>query len=137
MKPQKQLFFFVILLLGILAGVYYFQKPSDHNESIQNGLQLAAKKQKIVFVKVGESWCPPCVEMEKLLSSSPRLKELLKSFIFVKTGLNNPELKPLQISAIPFLIFYAPDGKEIARNIGFLQEKDMVAFLEKVLKERQ
>ena len=133
---SKNIFFFVAVLLGIGVALYN-NNQSHSNDSVQNALVRATKEQKIVFVKVGESWCAPCVKMEELLSSDPRLQELLKSFIFVKTGLNNPELKDLKISAIPFLIFYAPDGKEITRHVGFLQADDMVAFLEKILAQRK
>ncbi|NUM36087.1 MAG: thioredoxin family protein [Candidatus Brocadiae bacterium] len=135
MTSKKQIFSFVVLLLVILVGMYFFQFQSKHNDSLQSALEIAARDKKIVFVKVGEPWCPPCVKMDELLKSSPKLQDLLKKFVFVKTGIDNPEIKELQVTNIPFLIFYSPEGKEIKRHIGFLQEQDMIVFLEKILAE--
>ncbi len=131
MKQKKILFGFLFIVM--ICGVYYYPKQSHKNDSLENALKVSAQEQKIVFLKVGEPWCKPCVEMDSLLATNPKLQDLLKKFVFVKSGINNPEIKDLQVQAIPFLIFYSPDGKEIARHTGFLKADDMIVFLENIL----
>lgn len=133
MSVQQKKILFGFLFIVMVCAVYYFPKQSHKSDSLQNALKISAQEQKIVFLKVGESWCKPCVEMENLLTKHPKLQDLLKKFVFVKSGINNPEIKDLQVQAIPFLIFYSPDGKEIARHTGFLKADDMIVFLENIL----
>jgi thioredoxin 1 len=79
------------------------------------------------LVDVGASKCIPCKLMK------PILEDLTKNYadqfevVFVDAWEKEAEAAKYSIQIIPTQIFYAADGKELARHEGFIAKKDILA----------
>jgi thioredoxin 1 len=92
------------------------------------GLDAAETKPALPrLVDLGAGKCIPCKQMK------PILEELTRDFagqfevVFIDVWENRDAGKRHGIRMIPTQIFYAADGKELARHEGFMSKKDILA----------
>jgi thioredoxin 1 len=78
------------------------------------------------LVDVGADKCIPCVQM------APILEQLKVDFaermqvVFVDAWKNKKEATTYRVQMIPTQIFFAPDGKELFRHVGFYGREDIL-----------
>ena len=76
-------------------------------------------------------WCGPCKMFSPIFESA---KENYKDIKFCKLNIDediNNVSKDFGVMSIPTVVAFK-DGKEIKRNIGFLNEDDLNDFLEEI-----
>ncbi|HEU4677871.1 MAG TPA: thioredoxin family protein [Terrimicrobiaceae bacterium] len=98
-------------------------------------LEQAAKQNKMVLLDfTGSDWCGWCVKLQKETFSKPEFKKFAEdSLVLVELDFprgkpqsdelkkQNEELaKKFGIEGFPTLVLLDPQGKEAARNVGFL-----------------
>lgn len=78
------------------------------------------------LVDLGADKCVPCIEM------APMLEKLTKDFSgrmdvqFIDVWKNSKEAAKYGVRMIPTQIFYAPDGTELFRHIGFYGRSEIL-----------
>lgn len=78
------------------------------------------------MIDLGADKCVPCIEM------APMLKQLTKDFDgkmdvqFIDVWKDNKEAARYGVRMIPTQIFYAPDGTELFRHIGFYSRSEIL-----------
>ena len=92
-------------------------------------------KDTVTLVDVGATTCVQCRLMAPLLDE---LKEEYKDraaviVINVYDPANAGKAEALKVMAIPTQIFYDRQGREVFRNLGFLDKKAMAAKLDELL----
>lgn len=100
----------------------------------EKAIAMANKEGKHILIDfTGSDWCPPCIKMKKDIFDKktfkdytgdklvlieldfPRKKKLDKSI----SEQNDQLLKKYGVRAFPTIILLNPDGKEIARHVGY------------------
>ncbi|MBF0112629.1 MAG: thioredoxin family protein [Desulfamplus sp.] len=94
--------------------------------------QTVPVKGMVTMVDLGAKKCIPCKMMAPILEKLEKVYAGKAAIIFIDVWENNEEAKRFGIRAIPTQIFFDADGKEIARNTGFMPEEAIVAQLTKM-----
>lgn len=96
----------------------------------------AAETDRPVFVNfTGSDWCPPCVQLKKDIFSKEDFADyaeenlVLLELDFPRRTAQAEELQrqneqlaaKYEITGFPTLVLLSPDGKEIARSVGYMQ----------------
>lgn len=97
------------------------EKPAP--VSIQNDSGLP------IVMKIGRTTCVPCRKMSKLLTElEPKLAGKAKVEI-VDIDENPEAVKQFNVTGIPVTVFFDVSGKEVYRQIGLLEEKEIMQWL--------
>ncbi len=86
----------------------------------------------VTMVDLGAKKCIPCKMMAPILEKLEKAYSGKAAIVFIDVWENNEEAKRFGIRAIPTQIFFDADGKEVARNTGFMPEEAIVAQLTKM-----
>jgi thioredoxin 1 len=79
------------------------------------------------LVDLGAGKCIPCKQMKPILAELTRDYADQFTVVFIDVWENKAAGEPYGIRMIPTQIFYAADGKELARHEGFMAKKDILA----------
>jgi thioredoxin 1 len=79
------------------------------------------------LVDLGAGKCTPCKQMKPILEELTRDYAGQFDVVFIDVWENRDEGKRYGIRLIPTQIFFAADGKELARHEGFMSKKDILA----------
>ncbi|OIP50942.1 MAG: thioredoxin [Deltaproteobacteria bacterium CG_4_10_14_3_um_filter_60_8] len=119
---------FVHLLTGILLLPAILSPAVAADEAIP-------KPGMVTMVDLGARTCIPCKMMAPILDEVAKEYEGKAAVIFVDVFQNPAEAKRFKVSVMPTQIFFAKNGQEINRHLGFMPKKDIVEQLDKLLKE--
>jgi thioredoxin 1 len=86
----------------------------------------------VTMVDLGADRCVPCKMMAPIIAKVKKDYEDRAAIIFVDVWKDPGLGKKFGIRAIPTQIFYDRDGKEVYRHLGFMDEKSIVAALQKL-----
>jgi thioredoxin 1 len=86
----------------------------------------------VTMVDLGADRCVPCKMMAPIIAKVKKDYEDRAAIIFLDVWKDPGLGKKFGIRAIPTQIFYDRDGKEVFRHLGFMDEKSMVATLQKL-----
>lgn len=109
--------------------------PKGWQTDFSAALAEAAKENKPVLLNfTGSDWCTFCIQLDKETFSQPAFKEYAgKNLILVELDFPNRKMQSDQViqqnqylqqrygvEGFPTLILLSPQGKELARNMGYL-----------------
>ncbi len=80
-------------------------------------------------MKVGRTTCIPCRKMSKLLGEMEPKLEGRAVVTIVDIDEDPDAIKRFNVTGIPVTIFFDGQGKEIYRQIGLLEEKEITDWL--------
>lgn len=84
-----------------------------------------------IVMKVGRTTCVPCRKMSQLLGEmKPKLEGKAKVEI-VDIDEDPDAVKRYNVTGIPVTIFFDVSGEELYRQIGLLEESEIITWLEK------
>lgn len=86
----------------------------------------------VTMVDLGADRCVPCKMMAPIIAKVQKDYEDRAAIIFLDVWKDPGLGKKFGIRAIPTQIFYDRDGKEVYRHLGFMDEKSIVAMLQKL-----
>lgn len=95
----------------------------------------AATEHKLLLVDSTASWCPPCKQMEKTTWTDPAVQGRVRpKFIAIQVDVDQQRsvAEELKIEAMPTLIVFSSDGKELARSVGYKDPKTLLSWLDEV-----
>ncbi|MBF0241941.1 MAG: thioredoxin family protein [Desulfamplus sp.] len=117
--------------LIVIVALLTISFTADSAENKTNP-QTVPVKGMVTMVDLGAKKCIPCKMMAPILEKLEKVYAGKAAIIFIDVWENNEEAKRFGIRAIPTQIFFDADGKEIARNTGFMPEEAIVAQLTKM-----
>jgi thioredoxin 1 len=79
------------------------------------------------LVDVGAGQCIPCKAMAPILEGLRTEYTGRMEVVFVDVWKDPEAGKPYAIQMIPTQIFYGPDGRELARHVGFMAKDEILA----------
>jgi thioredoxin len=86
----------------------------------------------VTLVDLGAGTCIPCKMMAPLLEKLEKVYRGKAAIVFIDVWKTPDEAKRFNLQVIPTQIFYDKKGKEVYRHMGFMEEKDIVAVLNKL-----
>jgi len=86
----------------------------------------------VTMVDLGADRCVPCKMMAPIIAKVQKDYEGRAAIIFLDVWKDPGLGKKFGIRAIPTQIFYDNEGKEVYRHLGFMDEKSIVAKLQKL-----
>ena len=101
------------------------------NDLHEQMLELAKEQDKLLFIDFETTWCGPCRTMDLYVYTADVTVEAFNNILAVKIdGDENRELvKKYDVKAYPTMLILSPKGKIIAKKVGYLSVKDIVAFI--------
>lgn len=118
--------------LSILA-MATSQAAEGWNTDYQAARAQAKKDNKLVLLSfTGSTWCPPCIKLAQDTFSQAEFKKFAEANLDLveldfpanqmeATAENQKLATQYEIQGFPTLILLNSDGKEIARNVGYLR----------------
>ncbi len=117
---MKRVILFFTLIISLLVAHDFGDVPEKKLSEIPKGQPL--------MVMVGKTKCIWCESM------APQIKEIKEQYPQTVIYFVNVDKDPLgainnNISALPVQLFFDKNGKEVARNIGYLGKDDIMEYL--------
>lgn len=100
--------------------IKYIEKPEEFEIEVKEGL---------VLVDFFATWCSPCRMLSPVLESIDGKMNDLK-IIKIDVDSHHELASQFLVQSIPTIVLLK-DGKEVARNIGFLPEPALSKFISK------
>jgi thioredoxin 1 len=114
-------------VISIVLMLYGFSNAAD----IDDVLNGAKKKGKIVMLELGSVGCIPCEQMKPVMEKlRTNYKGKLEVF-FVDVRKDKESARRFNVFAIPTQVFLDKTGKEFHRHIGFYDYEEIVPVLKK------
>ena len=134
MKSFAILFLAASSLLASVPGVKW-------ETSLEAAQKRAKAEHKLIFMDVWTEWCGWCIKLQKDTFPTPEAQLALSRMVplSVKTQLKRGEPtdqkyieKMFGVDGFPALIILDADGKEVARQPGYLDAKPFAAWITQV-----
>ena len=104
------------------------------DESYGQVIARAQKENKYVFIDFYATWCGPCKRLDAVTFKDEKVGELLNSMIAVDWDAEKDPwiatAKQYKVHAYPTLIVLGPDGKEIDRQLGYLDPAEFITTID-------
>lgn len=97
---------------------------SNEKQMTVEELNATIAGSKTVLVDFGASWCPPCKQMEPVLTSLKENNKDKFTFVNVDGGRDQDILQQYKVTALPVFIVFK-DGKQVWRKDGIATEKEL------------
>jgi thiol:disulfide interchange protein DsbD len=97
--------------------------------------ESALRGGKPFVVEFSADWCTPCKEMAERTFTDPRVLEQAHDFKFLTVDMTEPTrmteliLESFRVVGAPTTLFFAANGKEHDRRIGFIGPDDFLELL--------
>ncbi len=98
---------------------------------IAKGRSDAVRNRKPILVRVGAEWCPWCRKLDQEIAV-PEVQTALGEWTLVALDADKSttEIQALGVGSIPALRILSPLGRVVSSHDGFLNAKELVAWLE-------
>ena len=147
-QSSTNAFLLAVLIVGVLAIVLTSKKSTapeatpiavGTNEiqwltSLSPALAKAKETGKPIMIDFFATWCPPCKMLDAQTYTDAKVQDRSKDWIMVRIDVdeNKALAREYQIASIPTLVLLNPNGKEVAREMGFIPPAEMLAFMSRV-----
>jgi hypothetical protein len=108
-------------------------KPLAFRKDIDNALKEAAQRRTACFLKFETDWCGPCKLMTSFVFTAKAVAEAADGLtcIVIDGDARKDLTEKHSVEAYPTGILVGPDGREIARYVGYQSVRETTAFLKK------
>ncbi len=133
----RKILFSVALLLsvGTLSAQVKF-----HDVSISELQKLAAQDEKLIFIDIYATWCPPCRAMERDVFSREDVGEFMDArFVCAKYNVDHTPGSEIasqyNIRSIPTYLIFDADANFLGRMQGSMPAADFMENINAALKQ--
>lgn len=132
MKTLTMISLCLTMTLGVFADCGNSTCDSAKKSNIKNksvAKTVESKQALPTLIDFGASKCEACKKLAPILEKLKKdyMGRLVVTFVDVWKEENESKAEKFEINRIPTQIFFAPDGKELWRHVGFMSEKDILA----------
>ena len=101
---------------------------------LEPALAKAKETGQPIMIDFFATWCPPCKMLDKETYTDSKVIDASTNWVMVRIDVDKNEslAGKYGVRSIPTLVLLTPDGKEAARDVGFMPAGRMLAFMEKV-----
>lgn len=117
--------FVIAAIILTFANTAHAELPSATPTVIDQALASG----KPVVIDLGARTCIPCKKMAPILESLATEYRGRASVLFIDVHQDKPAARRFKVQMIPTQIFFDARGKEVKRNIGFMDKADIVKNL--------
>ncbi|MBI4774085.1 MAG: thioredoxin fold domain-containing protein [Deltaproteobacteria bacterium] len=133
MKPKLKWVLIAAGLLLLFLGSYS-RIPTQLISSLTgNGSDpqsaVAPTMGRVTMIDLGATECIPCKMMAPMIEELRREYAGKADILFIDVWKNPGEARKYGIRAIPTQIFFTANGKEVHRNVGFMDKERIVRML--------
>lgn len=120
---------FTLVWAQVKGGIQFF------NGSWSQLLQEAQKQKRPIFVDVYAEWCGPCKMLERSTFPNPELGAYVaKHYIAYRLDGEKGEgpriANQYRVRAYPTMLFLDPSGKELGRQVGFVDAPTLLRLMQ-------
>ncbi len=135
-------FFTVMLLVSISTLIHAGEKDNEKGINFHSGtwnevLELAKKENKLIFLDISASWCPPCKMLKKITFPNEKVGEYYNAN-FINVALDGEKnegatlARKYGLTAYPTLFFIDGNGTVVAKTTGYHGADDFLELGKKV-----
>lgn len=141
---------FMGLLVFVVFGIYSFKNPKVNFKedtvggihffegTIQEALEKAKKENKPVFIDIYATWCGPCKMLKKNTFSAKEVGDYYNTnFINIaidgETKAGRELADKYSIQGYPTLLILDKTGKQIAKQVGFVEPRILINFGKRIV----
>ena len=111
-----------VLFITVMAGVSWVEaEPQDFSKVPVKGM--------VTMIDLGAKKCIPCKMMAPIMEKMEKVYRGKAAIVFIDVWENREQAGRFRISSIPTQIFFDPEGKEVYRHVGFMDEEAIIAYL--------
>ena len=136
----------VAIMLCFSVGILRAQAetPKIDNEpklnwyNYEDGMELAKKEKKDIFIEFYGDWCTFCKKMDEVTFRHPEVVSLLdKNFILIKVNeeKNQKLVKKYFVRSYPWGYFIDSEGKDIGPVPGYWEPQQFLSLLEFIVSD--
>lgn len=141
-KKKRKIIENVIWVLAFVALYFYMNPKVDFHEKFEEGVQFeqlnwnqaiakAQREDKIIFLDLYATWCGPCKRLRKYSLTDEEVGAFYnENFINLIIDGETPEgsrlMRKYQLNSFPSLMYLAPDGSELHRELGFTTARTLL-----------
>jgi thiol:disulfide interchange protein len=105
-----------------------------NSDDVDAALKRAQKEKKVLFIDFYTSWCTPCKLMEQSVFKDVLVADYMnENCISIRVNAekgNGPNMKiAYAVDAYPTMLFYSPNGDEVARKEGSLGIEEFKKYM--------
>lgn len=104
--------------------------------TMEEGIDLAKREQKLLLVDFYADWCTPCKKMDKNTFSAPQVRSVLKGFVLVKLDYTKESKeeaaikKQFKVPGPPTVLILQPENSIVlAKIIGYVDKEEFLTTL--------
>jgi thiol:disulfide interchange protein DsbD len=119
------------------TGITSVQSPAEQlwiQQDLETALARAKQDGKLVLVDTYAEWCAQCKELDAKTWPDAQVTDWIRRnavAVRIDTDKVRPDLaERFKITGYPTILILNGEGKEQRRTLGFLEPKEMLAFLE-------
>lgn len=135
---KSTLVIFVLIVIACLSGSMAVAgkkaPPSDHINwlNYKQGMSLAQKENKRVYLHFYTDWCNYCKEMEQTTFRNPAVIRLINAdFVAIRVNTNKESTVAgkYNIRPVPDNWFLSADGQKLRNFLGYYEAEQFVTVL--------
>ena len=131
-------FLLVILAVQKNSGMKGAKVPSGGGKiawltELKPGLEKAKESGKPVMIDFYADWCGPCKMLDAQTYSDGRVAAASTNLVMVRIDVDQNQglATYYNVQSIPTILVLSPEGKEVAREVGFIGVGPMLTLMEK------
>lgn len=141
----------LVLLLAVSSVFTLFAAPENWFTDYDIAAKRAAReKLPMLVLFTGSDWCPGCIALGQRTLTTPEFKEFAKKNL-ITVYLDSPRNPPLTAAQrsklaaaaeklqpgpyVPTTVIVSPDGKVLARIVGYRSVSDYISAIKEAIKK--
>lgn len=136
---MKRFALMLLLLLGAASAGAQVRFSTRSTDAVR---RMAIEQQKLVFIDLYATWCPPCQMMEREVFSRSDVGEFMASrFVCAKYDVDKKTgrelLKRYGSRSVPLYLVFDTEGELLGRIRGAAPAEEFMAEIEHILNARR
>lgn len=136
---MKRFALMLLLLLGAASAGAQVRFSTRSTDAVR---RMAIEQQKLVFIDLYATWCPPCQMMEREVFSRSDVGEFMASrFVCAKYDVDKTTgrelLKRYGSRSVPLYLVFDTEGELLGRIRGAAPAEEFMAVIERILNARR
>lgn len=136
---MKRFALMLLLLLGAASAGAQVRFSTRSTDAVR---RMAIEQQKLVFIDLYATWCPPCQMMEREVFSRSDVGEFMANrFVCAKYDVDKTTgrelLKRYGSRSVPLYLVFDTEGELLGRIRGAAPAEEFMAEIERILNARR